>query len=208
MDDKIQNSDSERMQIGSKANTKVICGQCQKEVLGKEAYAYKDAKNNEIFLCEPCKNEVEKVLKAETQNPNIVMALILGSVAGVVAGVIWYFFSILTGYQIGYIAIGVGFIIGWAVIFGSGQKRGAALQIMSAAITLVTLFIAEYFMTLHYIWQYMLKNKAEYPDCQGEMFFLSPFSPDILSSMISPMGLLIWGIGIYFAYSIPKSRAV
>ena len=62
MDDKIQNSDSERMQIGSKANTNVICGQCQKEVLGKEAYAYKDVKNNEIFLCEPCRNEAEKVL--------------------------------------------------------------------------------------------------------------------------------------------------
>ena len=93
MDDKIQNSDSERMQIGSKANTNVICGQCQKEVLGKEAYAYKDVKNNEIFLCEPCRNEAEKVLKAETQNPNIVMALLLGSIAGIVAGVIWYFFS-------------------------------------------------------------------------------------------------------------------
>ena len=87
MDDKIQNADSKKLQIGSKANINVICGKCQKEVLGKEAYAYKDGKNNEVFLCEPCRNEAEKALKAETQNPNIVLALILGSAAGVVAGV-------------------------------------------------------------------------------------------------------------------------
>src|SRR6185503_1710751 len=154
----------------------------------------------------PCRGEVEKVLQAETENPNMIMALVLGSVAAIVAGVIWYYFVILSGYQIGYIAIGVGFVIGWAVVLGAGKKRGPKLQIMSAALTLVTLFTSEYFMALHYIRQYLLENKAEYPDYNGEMFFLSPFDPDILGGMISPMGLLIWGIGIYFAYSVAKTR--
>lgn len=208
MNDSNQNSDGKKLEIGSKANTNVICAQCQKEVLGKEAYAYKDHEDKEIFLCESCRNEAEKALKAETENPNMVMALVLGSIAGVVAGIIWYFFSIITGYQIGYIAIGVGFVIGWAVMLGSGKKRGSKLQIMSAGITLVTLYISEYFMTLYYYRQYMLEHKAEFPGYNGEIFLPSPFDPDILASMISPMGLLIWGIGIYFAYSIPKSRAI
>jgi hypothetical protein len=203
-----QNAGSEKFKIGSKANTSAICAQCQKEVPGKDAYTYKGKDNTEVFLCEACRGEVEKALKSETENPNVVMAAVLGCIAGVVAGIIWYFFSILTGYQIGYIAIGVGFIIGWAVIFGSGHKRGAILQSMSAVITLVTLFVAEYFMTLYYFRRYMLENTAEFPEYHGEMFFVSPFSPELLSSMFSPMGFVIWGIGIYFAYSIPKSRAI
>jgi hypothetical protein len=203
-----QVQESGKIQIGSKANINVKCAQCRKEVLGKEAYAYKGKGGEEIFLCETCKTEAEKVFAAETKNPNIVMAVMLGSMAGVVAGIVWYFFAILTGYQIGYIALGVGFIIGWAVIFGSGKKRGPVLQVISAAITLATLFISEYFMTMYYYRQYLLENKAQFPDYNGEIFFLSPFDPEVLSSMISPMGLLIWGIGIYFAYSIPKSRAI
>ena len=208
MDDANQRADNEKLKIGSKADVNVVCMQCQKEISSKEAYTYKDKDDNEVFLCESCRCEVENELKKETENPNILLALILGSLAGVIAGIIWYFFSILTGYQIGYIAIGVGFLIGWAVVFGSGKKRGAVLQILSAVITLVTLFISEYFMTLYYFRQYMLKNNSEFPDYNGEMFFVSPFEPDVLSSMISPMGLLIWGIGVYFAYSIPKSRAI
>jgi hypothetical protein len=57
-----------------------------------------------------------------------------------------------------------------------------------------------------YYRQYLLENKTEYPDYHGEMFLLSPFDPAVPRDLISPVGLLIWGIGIYFAYSTPKSR--
>lgn len=208
MADENQDSHGGEIKIGSKANAMVTCAQCQKEVSGKEAYTYKDKGKKEIFLCESCRSEAERIFKAETENPNIVMALACGAVAGVFAGALWYFFSILTGYQIGYIAIGVGFVIGWAVIWGSGRKRGATLQWISAGMTLLTLFISEYFMTLYYYRKYLVENKAEFPTYNGEIFFFSPFDSDILASMISPMGLLIWGIGIYCAYSTPKSRAL
>jgi hypothetical protein len=205
-----ENKDAEKgkLQIGSKVNENVTCSQCQKEVSGNEAYTYQGKDNAHVFLCSSCRQKAETALQAETKNPNMMLALVLGSVAAVVAGIIWYYFVILTGYQVGYIAIGVGFIIGWAVVIGSGQKRGSSLQIMSAVMTFLTLFVAEYFMALHYLRNALLNNKAEYPDYNGEFFFVSPFDADLLSNMISPMGLLIWGIGIYFAYSIPKSRAL
>jgi hypothetical protein len=115
---------------------------------------------------------------------------------------------VLTGYQIGYVAIGVGFLIGYAVIFGSGKKRGAPLQIMSAVMTLSTLLIAQYFISLYYVRKYVIEHKAEFPGYQGQWFFISPFNRAILGSIFSPMGILIWAIGIYFAYSLPKSRTI
>lgn len=202
------NAENHDIKIGSKANENVTCSQCAKQVLGNQAYTYKNKENKSIFLCESCREGVEKALQEETKDPNIAMAIILGAIAAIIAGIVWFFFSILTGYQIGYIAIGVGFLIGWAVILGSGKKRGPVLQMISALMTLVTLFVSEYFMLLYYYRKYLLEHKAEFPDYNGEWFFLSPFSPDLLKDMFSPMGLVIWGIGIYFAYSLPKSRNI
>lgn len=200
------NTENKEIKIGSKANENVTCSQCSKQVLGSQAYTYRGKKNKSIFLCETCREAVEKVFDEETKNSNIVMAVILGLAAAVAAGTGWFFFSILTGYQIGYIAIGVGFLIGWAVIWGSGKKRGAVLQIISAFLTLITLFTSEYFMMLYYYRQYMMKNTEQFPDYSGEWFFISPFNPGLLKDIFSPMGLVIWAIGIYFAYSLPKSR--
>ncbi len=195
------------IKIGSKTNQVVKCSQCQKEVNTSECYTYKGKKGEEIFLCETCREIAEKAFKEETKNPNMVMAFVFAVVAALAAGVAWFYITIITSYQIGYIAIGVGFLIGFAVLHGSGKKRGAPLQIMSAAMTLVTLFVSQYFIVLHYTRVYLLEHRAEY-GYNGEWFFISPFHPDMLKQMFSPIGLVIWAVGIYFAYSLPKQRTI
>lgn len=201
----VENSE---IKIGSKASEVVLCSQCQKEVSGAQYYTYKDKEGQAMFLCDNCRGIAEKAIQEETNNPSMGMALVLGMLAAVVAGVVWFAFSVLTGYQIGYIAIGVGYLIGKAVIWGSGGKRGMPLQIMSAVITLLTLFISQYFITVYYIRQYLQEHISEYPGYAGQWFFVAPFDPDIISAIFSPMGLLIWAVGIYFAYTIPKSRVI
>ncbi len=199
---------SNEIKIGSKANENVTCSQCSKTVLGNQAYSYQGKDKTSIFLCEECRTQAEKAFDEETKNPNIPFAVICGCVAAVVAGIAWAAFSILTGYQVGYIAIGVGFVIGWSVIWGSGQKRGQTLQLISAGLTFITLFVSEYAMTMYYGRQYLLAHPEEAPGYDGSWLFANPFSPDLLKDMLSPMGLVIWGIGIYFAYSLPKSRKI
>lgn len=201
-------ADNTQIKIGAKASESVYCSQCQKEVTGSQCYTYKGKKGEAIFLCDSCREVAEKAFQEETKNPNIAGALFLGALAAIIAGIAWFAITVLTGYQIGYGAIGVGFLIGYAIIFGSGKKRGATLQMMSVALTLVTLFIAQYFISLYYIRKYLLENKAQFPDYDGQWFFVSPFSLEILSTMISPIGLLIWAVGIYFAYSLPKNRII
>jgi hypothetical protein len=208
MADKEAVKDNMEIKIGAKANQIVKCNGCQKEVPAGQYYTYKGKKGESVFLCEACRETTEKAFKAETQNPNMVMAAILGILAAIIAGVAWFLLSVLTGYQIGYVAIGVGFIIGHAVIWGAGKKRGASLQILSAAITIVTLLISQYVIVLYYIHKYLLEHRADYPGYNGQWIFVSPFNPDVLKGMFSPMGILIWAIGIYFAYSLPKARSI
>ena len=105
-------------------------------------------------------------------------------------------------------AIGVGFLIGYAVIWGSGKKRGASLQILSSGITVLTLLVSQYAIAIYYLRKYLLDHKADFPGYNGQLFLVSPFDPDMLRNMFSPMGLVIWAVGIYFAYSLPKARTI
>lgn len=196
------------IKIGAKVNEIVQCGNCKKETPASNAYRCKGKKGAAIFICEGCKVVLEKAFKAETENPNMPIAVLLGLFAGIVSGIIWYAFTAITNYQVGYVAIGVGFLIGYAVLWGAGKKRGMQLQMLSAGITVVTLLVSQYFLILYYARKYLLANKAEFPDYGGQFFFLSPFHPDVLREMFSPMGLVIWAIGIYFAYSLPKPRSI
>lgn len=205
---KDDSKDNMQIKVGAKVDQLVKCSGCQKEVSTGQCYTYKGKKGESIFLCEACRAVTEKAFNEETQNPNMAMASILGLLAAVIAGFAWFLLTVLTKYQIGYVAIGVGFIIAYAVMWGAGQKRGVSLQILSAVITIVTLLISQYVIVLYYFRQYLLTHKADFPDYNGQWFFVSPFHPDVLSGMFSPMGLLIWAIGIYFAYSVPKPRSI
>ena len=199
-------SSSEPIQIGAKATQSVVCAQCQQQVPAGQYYAYKGPKGADIFLCGTCRSQAEQAFQAETQNPNLIGAIVLGTLAGSVAGVVWHFFVVITGYEIGYVAIGVGLVVGWGVHLGSGKKRAPSLQILSAVLTLSTLLIANYFTFLHFLRkQFMHQNVEGY---SGEFFFISPFEPMLWKSMISPMSFVIWAIALYVAFSVSKPRTL
>ena len=142
-------ANDEPIQIGAKAQQGVVCGQCQQEVPAGQYYSFKGKKGQDVFLCGNCRELAEKSLQAETQNPNWFGGMLLGLLGGLVAGIIWYLILVITNYEIGYVAIGVGYLIGQAIHFGSGKKRGPGLQFLSVGVTLTTLLVAKYFTFLH-----------------------------------------------------------
>jgi hypothetical protein len=199
-------ADREPIQLGGKAGQSVLCAQCQQQIPAGQYYSYTGGKGEDVFLCSTCKGQAENTLQAETQNPNLLAALLFGLAAGLVAGAVWHVIVIVTGYEIGYVAIGVGWLIGMAVHIGSGRKRAASLQILSAVVTLMTLLVANYFTFLHVLRTYLLEqNTAGY---SGQFFFISPFDSSFLQNLISPIGLLIWAVALYVAFSVPKPRAL
>ena len=193
----------ESIQIGAKASQSVTCAQCQRSVAPGEYYTYK-GKGGELYLCGACRESVEQTFQAETKGLNLVMAILLGVIGAAAAGAIWHFIVVFTGYEIGYVAIGVGYCVGFAVHWGSGRKRGAVLQFLSAGLTLVTLLAASYFTFLHLLRKYLLEQKME--GYTGQFFFISPLEPDFLKGLVSPIGLVIWAIALYVAFSVPKPR--
>ena len=87
-------------------------------------------------------------LPAESAEINYFLAVLLGTAAAAVSAGVWYGLVVMTGWMIGYIAIGIGFLVGIAVKYGAG--RGAmALQVLGAALSLIAIFAGDY-PIIHY----------------------------------------------------------
>ncbi len=198
----------EKIEIGAKTLEEVVCANCNKTVPGAEALSFRDKDGNDVYLCEECNKAAEEEFKKEVENPNYIGAIALGVLAGIATGVIWYFIEILTERIIGYVAIGVGYVVARAVILGSGKKRGTVLQIISAIITLLSIVGASYFSAVYFVNDYVRDMFTEAGETFNEMIWLSPFDKDVISMVVSPVGVLIWAFGIYIAYRTPKKRTI
>jgi len=193
--------------IGSKAALSVVCSICKKEVPAGEYFTYKDKKKLDVYYCSACREALKKAYAEEMSNPNLMEAGLVGCLGATIAGFLWYWIVQMTQWQSGYLSIGVGFLIGYAVYWGSGKKRGPSLQMLSAFLTFITLYASNYFIALQAIKKYY----ADHPTvwlAGGEITYISPFNHVIVHAIFSPIGLLIWGIGIYFAYQIPKHKTI
>ena len=97
----------------------VLCANCEKSVALSNVHAVEGKDKKTIYICHECRGMINAALEEETKNPKMARALMFGAVGGVVGGALWYAVVALTGYEIGYVAIAVGFVVGWIVQVGA-----------------------------------------------------------------------------------------
>jgi hypothetical protein len=133
--------------------------------------------------------------------PNILKGVIAGLCAAVLATLLWFAIVVLTEYQLGIIAIAIGWLVAQAVVYGAGRKRGPSLQAVSVVITVFAMMFSEYFIVRHFV---TLELAAE--GVTGIPLFL-PIG--VMSELItlsikeSPATLFFWGLAVFEAYRIP-----
>ncbi len=135
------------------------------------------------------------LLEAESRQ-NFGMALIAGTVAAAAGAAIWAAITVSTQYQIGWMAIGVGFLVGIAVrTFGRGITN--VYGILGASLALVgclagNLMAGCGFVSIH----------------QEISFFAVLAQLDLgiagrlLGALFSPMDLLFYGLALYEGYHL------
>ena len=133
--------------------------------------------------------------------PNVLKGVIAGLCAAVVATFLWFLIVVLTEYQLGIIAIAIGWLVAQAVVYGAGRKRGPSLQYVSVVITVFAMMFSEYFIVRHFV---TLELAAE--GVTGIPLFL-PMG--LMSELITlsikenPATLFFWGLAVFEAYRIP-----
>jgi len=123
-----------------------------------------------------------------------------GFLAGVAAALVgagaWALVTVVTGYQIGFMAIGVGFLVGLAVqFFGKGISK--VFGAMGAALALVGCLLGNYFTVVHFV------GEAESLGFFDTLTRIKPAAiPELMAMTFSPMDLIFYGIAVYEGYKL------
>ena len=140
---------------------------------------------------------------------DIAGGVIGGAIGAVLATALWYGVVAITNWQVGIIAVAVGFIVGQGVVFGAGRHPSIALVPISVAFTLVSLVVSEYLIARHFLGIAAAEISAEFgvTIAEVEAEFASPIDLLRFSLESEPITLLFWAIAGWEAFIIPMRAA-
>jgi hypothetical protein len=146
----------------------------------------------------------------QKSDPNMFNALLYGAIAGIVGGAIWFAIILVTDYQVGILAIGIGWLVGQAVVIGSGRKRGMKLQLLSVLLTLAAMVGAEYFIVREILVRLLTEEIGAAAAADIPLFLRLDLAIDFVVSVVSedPITLLFWALALYAAFRIPMLEPV
>lgn len=200
--------ETQMVNLGSRAEELVPCSMCQKDIPPGEFFTFRDAQGNDVYLCKECQLKASSQVIAENADPKTTRAVIFGIVAAVLAAVAWAALTVISGWEIGYAAIGVAYLVAWAIYLGSGRKKTAKLQMVSVFMAFVSMMLGKMLSVLYFANEYL----AESGDGGVDYSQLSNWWIALESSVVDngPIGWLIIGIGLYgaFQYSKPPHMSV
>ena len=127
---------------------------------------------------------------------SMVGGFLAGSAAALAGAGVWALVTVLTGYQIGFMAIGVGFLVGLAVQF-AGKGINKVFGVMGAALALLGCLLGNYFTIVHFV------GEAEGLGFFDTLTRISPAAiPELMAVTFSPMDLVFYGIAVYEGFKL------
>jgi len=127
---------------------------------------------------------------------NMPLAIVAGVVAALIGAALWAVITVTTGYQIGFMAIGVGFLVGLSV-GRLGKGTTPAYGILGAALSLAGCVVGNVLAITGFIAQN-----------ESQPFFVVlsqlniPAIPSILIETFSPIDLVFYAIAVYEGYKL------
>jgi hypothetical protein len=128
-----------------------------------------------------------------TREPNLALATLAGVVAALAAAVAWGAITAATNYRIGFMAIGVGLLVAFAVRFAGGG-HDTRFAYISGALSLLGCVLGNFFAACALI------AVQQHADVIGTIMLIAPHIVDFMRETFRPMDLLFYGIGAYFGY--------
>jgi len=170
-------------------------------------------------MTEPEANQaVERVLsqmkktasEEEFSSGAMVPAILGGLVAAIAGGAIWGGIAIWTGREIGYVALGVGFLCGTGVVLFTGGKKGAPLQAIAVVASILGIMIGKYVDFFNVVKGITAEERGA--EAAETMSMLSmemvQFFGENITAMASGFDALWVVLAVYMAWSIPKASGL
>ena len=205
------------------------CHFCHQPIAGAY-YRIKD-----VMTCSSCAEKMRGAFAPDTHSA-FVRAIIYGVGAAILGMILYATFAIVTGIVIGYAALAVGWIVGKAMIQGSGGVGGKRYQIIAVLLTYAAVSTAAIPVWIHYAGEHRQKTTssqrqtsssseqgADSDELQGTpskerpafltamgtliaLGLASPFLEFTSNPMGALIGLVILFVGMRFAWRFTAAR--
>jgi hypothetical protein len=141
-------------------------------------------------------NEQQAMMLMQTlhEEQNLVMGGLSGLVAAMVGAGVWAAVTIATEYQIGWMAVGIGFLVGYAVRF-AGKGVSPVYGAASAVLSLLGCAVGN---VLTFAWFIASAEGMSFMEVVGQLNFAIVVG--LLTSTFEVMDILFYGLAAYFGY--------
>jgi hypothetical protein len=155
--------------------------------------------------------QMKKTVSEEEYSGEVLFPALLGGlIAAVMGGAIWGGIAIWTGYEIGYVAWGVGLLCGMGVVMMSQGQRGMALQVIAVVASVLGIVIGKYMSFFDSVKGIVAEERGAEAVATLSMFSMEmvQFFGENITAMASGFDLLWIGLAVYTAWSIPKASGL
>ena len=184
----------EHAEFENQAPAALACAFCRQPITGQYWQISKRP------ACEHCRAKIQSELDSSGSSQRFLHALGFGALAATAGSVGWMLITKLTGYEIGFVAIGVGYLVGKAVRKGAGGFGGVRYQVLAMVLTYSAIALASLPTLLGMAPD---GSQVSWPTLLS-IALASPF----LSGTHNIMGLFIIGIGLYEAWKLTRAMPV
>ena len=145
---------------------------------------------------EPVLNEQQAAMLMQSfaEEQNLLMGTITGLLAALAGAGIWAGVTVATEYQIGWMAVGIGFLVGLAMRYG-GKGITPAFGTVAAVLSLFGCIVGN---VLTYTWFIADMEGLAFMDVASQ---LNPaVIVGLLTSTFAAVDVLFYGLAVYFGY--------
>ena len=132
---------------------------------------------------------------------SLLPALAAGLVAALVGGIAWGLIVKISNYEVGFVAWGIGFIAGTAVVIASRGAKGRSLQVIAVLSALLGILLGKYLSYAFAVQEEAKSFGASIGLVSGDMF---SFFREDLDSVFGLFDLLWVGFAVFTAWRIPQ----
>ena len=155
--------------------------------------------------------DVMKAAEAQqVTSPSVVSALLGGALAAVLAGFLWALIVRLTDYEIGFMAWGLGLLVGAAVVIFAGGRRGRALQVVAVLASVGGILVAKYFIFVHVLRQAVLQQYGAEQAARVTLFSarILSFFFEAITTVLSGYDAIWVILAVLTAWRLPQGLGV
>ena len=152
----------------------------------RDRYSFPDATDPPSPLTEP--------------SSSLLPAIAAGLVAALVGGIVWGLIVKISDYEVGFVAWGIGFIAGTAVVFATRGGKGPRLQVIAVVSALLGILLGKY-LSFAFAPGGCERSAISIGLLSGDMFTLFRENLDVVFGLFD----LLWvGFAVFTAWRIPQ----